>query len=477
MSEEKTDFHLATSGDEPVFADDDEAELAPTDRTEEGEGQAQNGWKVLIVDDETHIHNTTKSALRRFAFEGKALNFISAYSGEEAKALIQKHPDTALILLDVVMETGDAGLEVAKYIRQELKNQLVRIVLRTGQPGQAPEDQIIVDYDINDYKAKIELTSEKLFTTILGALRSFRDLANIEASRKELQQLVEATQRFVPYEFLSFLEKQSIVDVRLGDLVQERMTILLSDIRAFTTLSEQMTPEENFAFINSYLSRMAPLIKEHNGFIDKYLGDAIRALFPNSADDAVRASLAMQHQLVEYNQGRRRADYQPVQFGISIHTGDLILGTVGGQDRMDGTVISDAIDVVTHLENLTKLYGTSLLISGETYSRLGAPEQYAVRNIDRVKVEGKSDPVAIYEVFDSAPPHIMDLKMKTLEDFEQGLVHYRQQRFVEAKQLFNKVLQTNNQDTVASVYLGRCEEFQKDGAPDDWDGTVTADQK
>jgi len=135
--------------------------------------QPKESWKILIVDDEEQIHAATHIALKKFNFEDKALSFISAYSAKEAKKLIQEHPDVAIILLDVIMETDDAGLEFVKYVREELGNQLVRIILRTGQPGQVPEKSVIVNYDINDYKTKTELTLSKLYTTIITALRNF----------------------------------------------------------------------------------------------------------------------------------------------------------------------------------------------------------------------------------------------------------------------------------------------------------------
>lgn len=150
-------------------------------------------WKLLIVDDEKEVHAVTKLALRDFEFLGRKVEFISAYSGEEAKKIIDEDRDIAVILLDVVMETDDAGLKVARYVREEAKNTLVRIVLRTGQPGQAPERDVIVTYDINDYKSKTELTSQRLFTTIVASLRSYRDLVSIESNRMGLERVISAS--------------------------------------------------------------------------------------------------------------------------------------------------------------------------------------------------------------------------------------------------------------------------------------------
>ncbi|MDM8560877.1 ATP-binding protein [Candidatus Parabeggiatoa sp. HSG14] len=149
-------------------------------------------WKVMIVDDEVEIHDVTQLALDGFVFRDKSLTFISAYSAKEAKSLLNIHPDIALIFLDVVMEEADAGLQLAKYIRETLKNQIVRIILRTGQPGEAPEEDVIVDYDINDYKLKVELTHRKLFVTIVAGLRAYYDLMTIEVNKATLKQTLEA---------------------------------------------------------------------------------------------------------------------------------------------------------------------------------------------------------------------------------------------------------------------------------------------
>lgn len=149
-------------------------------------------WKVLIADDEKEIHEVTQLALQGFVFKGKPLNLLSAYSGREAKEMLVQHPDVALVFLDVVMEKNDAGLDVVKYIRETLNNKLVRIVLRTGQPGEAPEESIIVDYDINDYKLKTELTQRKLFTTLIAGLRAYHDLLTLEVNKHFSKQVLES---------------------------------------------------------------------------------------------------------------------------------------------------------------------------------------------------------------------------------------------------------------------------------------------
>lgn len=150
------------------------------------------GWKILIVDDDEEVHRVTKWVLRRFTFENRPVELISTYSAREAKTVLLDNPDLAVVLLDVVMEEDNAGLDLARFIRQDLSNSLVRIILRTGHPGQAPEQTIMTDYDINDYKEKTELTAQKLITSIMASLRAYRDLTIIDTGRKGLQHVIES---------------------------------------------------------------------------------------------------------------------------------------------------------------------------------------------------------------------------------------------------------------------------------------------
>ncbi|PSB05347.1 diguanylate cyclase, partial [filamentous cyanobacterium Phorm 46] len=280
---------------------------------------------------------------------------------------------------------------------------------------------------------------------------------NLELSLDAELQIVEATSRFVPNQFLSVLGCDSIVGVKLGDAVELEMSILFSDIRDFTTLSEQMTPEENFNFINSYLSYMEPLILENQGFIDKYIGDAIMALFSEGADDAVKAGIAMLHTLAEYNRERAAVGDVPVQIGVGINTGSLMLGTVGGRNRMDGTVIGDAVNLASRIESLTKNYGVSLLITQHTFERLTNPADYAIRVIDQVQVKGKSEWVTVYEVFDADLPFVKAGKLANLQVFAEALSLYNLNNFREAGELFADCFRQNPGDRVARIYWDRCQ--------------------
>ena len=174
--------------------DDDILEFEEEETDNDAINTSLSAWKIIIVDDEPTVHQVTKLALKNFVFDGKPVTFFSGYSSQDAKELIAAHPDTALILLDVVMDTSDAGLQIVKYIREQLKNKQVRIILRTGQPGEAPEESVIINYDINDYKLKVELTRQKLVTTTIVALRSYRDFTIIEEKSIKLNQALETLQ-------------------------------------------------------------------------------------------------------------------------------------------------------------------------------------------------------------------------------------------------------------------------------------------
>jgi two-component system sensor histidine kinase ChiS len=255
------------------------------------------------------------------------------------------------------------------------------------------------------------------------------------------------------------------------------MTILFSDIRGFTTLSESMSPEENFKFLNSYLSRIGPEIRAHNGFIDKYIGDAIMALFPENPDDAVRAALAMRAKLVEYNGHRASAGYPAIQVGIAINTGKLMMGTLGEQERMDGSVISDAVNLASRLEGLSRLYGETILITGPTLSLLAGRRDFHTRFIDRVRVRGRKEAVLIYEVYDWESQERVQLRQKLKAQWSEAMNHYYGREFVPAYRLLRAVYEKDPQDRIAELYLRRTATLIKRGVPQGWEGVELIDAK
>ncbi|MGK5091209.1 transporter substrate-binding domain-containing protein [Deltaproteobacteria bacterium TL4] len=335
-------------------------------------------------------------------------------------------------------------------------------------------------------KKPFRLTLLGILLQVLGglivlflAIRFFVYIKLRESEREKawLSYTSESFQRFVPRDFLEHLQRESILEVELGDHTQLTMSVLFSDIRSFTTLSESMSPEENFKFINSYLGRIAPIIRNNHGFIDKYIGDAIMALFGNEADDAVQGAIDMLHELEDYNQGRKGAGYSAIKIGIGINTGELMLGTVGEAGRMEGTVISDSVNLASRVEGMTKMYGVAILITERTVHSLRNPSKYALRVIDRVKVKGKTEPVTIYEVFDCDPPQIKALKLATQARFEKAIALYSAHEFEKAEQIFQACYNENPDDHSIKVYIDRCQYFIKTGWDKNWDGVTALDTK
>ena len=209
--------------------------------------------------------------------------------------------------------------------------------------------------------------------------------------------LLDSFERFVPRQFLEHLGHRSVEDVVPGDAVREEITVLFNDLRGFTALSESLSVEENFQFINEYVRAMQPAIARHGGFIDKFIGDAIMALF-SKPDDAVAAALAMREALDELNAGRKARGQSPVEMGIGLNTGELMLGTVGTADWMDTTVMGDTVNLASRLEGLTREYRVKVLVSEFTYKTLGDSDRFNFRELDLVRVKGKQRPVRIYEL-------------------------------------------------------------------------------
>jgi hemerythrin-like metal-binding protein len=280
---------------------------------------------------------------------------------------------------------------------------------------------------------------------------------NTDDLRERLDTTTRAYSRFVPREFLHLLGIEDIRKVELGQQVERKMTILFADIRNFTALSESMSPQENFNFLNSYLVHMEPVITAHGGFIDKYIGDAIMALFPESADQALHCGQAMLQHLEEYNDGRKRAGYRPIKIGIGINTGIVILGTIGGASRMDGTVIGDAVNLAARMERMTKEYRSSILISEYTLYCLDRPEHWSIRFLDRTRVRGKQGTQSVYEVFNPDPAPLREAKARNQKRFEQALAYYHAGDVASAEVRLLAYVGAVPEDAAAHVYLERCD--------------------
>ncbi len=394
------------------------------------------------------------------------------------------HPGSAAgasLLLTVASAVCLAGaVGFGAYLFILMRRRIVRPLARFRSTLEDISEGFIIDHEPEEALGRAEPGIAEAFRQVIQINKMLlKNADNLEQGFEEERQaklaqaaLTRAYQRFVPQDFISFLQRASITEVKLGDHVLADMTILVLDIRSFTSLSERLTPEENFQLINAYLLEMEPAVHEEHGFIDKYMGDAIMALFHRSPDHAMRASLAMLHRLRTFNARRAAAGDTPLAIGIGLNTGSLMLGIIGGESRMEGTVISDAVNMASRVEDLNKQYGTSLLLTEHTYNRLADPSRYAIRPVDRVRVKGKSELVILYECFDADEPAAAARKLDALPAFLDGWEHYAAGRFAEALPLFIRCREIDPADAVYELLIERCaasdaEHNMKAGEKDD----------
>jgi class 3 adenylate cyclase len=293
----------------------------------------------------------------------------------------------------------------------------------------------------------------------------------------EMQQAADAYSRFVPEQFLKHLQRTSIGDVRLGDQVARTMTVMFSDIRDFTSLSEKLTPAENFQFLNSYLGRIGPVIRHQFGFIDKYIGDAVMALFDGPVDEAISAAMEMQLATVDYNKNLKDPRFGPLTIGIGLHCGPLMLGIVGEEGRMESTVIADAVNLASRIESLTKHYDCRILVSRPTFEAQTDPQPYQTRPVDLVRVKGRTESIELLEILDPRFDPRANLKYELAAPLAWAMMDYRRGDFVGARTQFQKLAYQDPDDNLYGIYRKRIEELIRMGAPDGWDGTTVFDVK
>jgi class 3 adenylate cyclase len=319
------------------------------------------------------------------------------------------------------------------------------------------------------------LTPLGLFVFILSksyiiSERFSRAYRTAEKLADEMKELNSAYSKFFPEEFLRLLARGNITEIGLGDHRSMEMTVLFSDIRSFTELSESMTPEQNFHFLNSLLGEAGPIIRKHDGFVDKYIGDSIMALFPGSPDHALDAAVEIQAKVRQFNQERIDAGLEPIDVGIGIHFGPMILGTIGENERMQGTVISDAVNLASRIEGLTRAYHSTILITGELLDRLEQRERFHFREIDIVRVKGKKNAVRLIEVLDGFSPAQRELHEKHADAFHRAIESFRSGDFTSAQAQFETILSDDPDDGVARIYSRRCQRLVEKGIPENWEG-------
>lgn len=306
------------------------------------------------------------------------------------------------------------------------------------------------------------------------------DITERKKAEETLQKLKTTFEYFVPQQFLTRIAKEGVENIELGKAESEVITILFSDIRSFTTLSETMHPQKLLNFLNNYFEYMNDVIHFNQGFIDKFVGDSIMALFDSReetnqalhAQNAVQTAIQMIEVLKVYNQQQIKLGNPAISIGIGIHTGSVIIGTVGSQDRMDSTVLGDNVNLASRLEALTKSYGANIIISEKTFRLLEYPQFFQVRVLDWARVRGKKQPLRFFEVFNADSPEIKAKKQQTKELIFEGLTFRIQQLWEEAISCFQKALEIYPEDKASQFHLKQCQQLRDAKLPDDWDGAI-----
>lgn len=289
---------------------------------------------------------------------------------------------------------------------------------------------------------------------------------------KDITSFSEASHRFVPQQIFEYLGKKGITDIHLGDQVQQNMTVMVANIRSFHQLSKQLSPKQNFDFMNAFLKRFSPFVRTEEGLISKYLGAGFMALFPARNEDALRAAVSIRRELVSYNESLKASGFAPVDLGMAIHKGPLMLGIVGEEQRMEGNVISDDVNITATLERMSDTMGASILVTRTFYDQLRAPERFRFRQLGRIRIEGKDEPIELIDVYEGDSDTERNLKDRTKTMFEKGIVLCQEGRFFDARETFIEVIKINRFDKAAKLYFYLCDEYYQKGSTEGWNGTL-----
>ncbi|WP_250884277.1 adenylate/guanylate cyclase domain-containing protein [Glaciecola sp. XM2] len=281
----------------------------------------------------------------------------------------------------------------------------------------------------------------------------------------EAQRLIKTFQKFVPKQFVDHIKGQDASTIELGKAAADEVAILFCDIRGFTGLSERMQPHELMKFLNSYFLRMNDAIHQNNGFIDKFIGDAIMALFDhpggnnsNKALDSIRAAIDLHAALAMYNQQRESVDYPPVEIGVGVHFGPVIIGTVGCDDRMDTTVIGDSVNISYRLESLAPKYDADIIVSSQLLDQLtiDSKTEIAYRFVDFVRVKGRKEPIEVYEILNHLPKDIQLSRYKTGSMIQQGVEYRKNKDWKSAMKCFHGALMIDPEDSLVIHHMEQC---------------------
>src|SRR4030095_13685083 len=424
-----------------------------------------NGGVVLLWDEATERLKILASSGELFFVEEKLYSEIRLLS----KILLSGQSE---IITDIsaLSQAGIRLPDLRSVIYSALKvnkRTMGAIILSSNE---------LVQYTAADLKLLTTLALQSS-AAIESALLYEKNLREAKEREEAMRLVYEATGKFVPYEFIGSLGHNVITDVRLGDQVEKIVTVLFSDIRDYTSLSEQMSPEENFKFVCAFNERMGPAIRRHHGFINQYLRDAIMAIFPRNAEDALLAAIEMQKEVQDLNRIRVSNNQTPIQIGVGMHTGSLIMGITGDESRMDATTISDTVNIASRLESLTKHYSVSIILSDSSLKQIAEREAFHLRSLGLVQLKGKREAVEIHECFNSNPSPDMEKKLNTLAAFNEGVSFFLNKSFHEANVAFKKVVDTDPGDHTAKFFYRNTKKIIDEGVFENGTGIVAMHEK
>lgn len=414
---------------------------------------AVKGWSIICVDDEEIVLNSLRRQLRKIA---KGYRIEVATTGNQALQTIEhlnhRARPVALVITDQVMPmmNGDDLLVKIKDLSPDTYQ-----VMLTGQADGESVGRAVNEGKLFRFMAK-PWSEADLHLTVQTALDAFhRDLA----LREKTERLHKAHQRslaFVPHDYLRALGKEHFEDVERGDAVARQVAIMFTDIRGFTSRIEEMTPESSFQFVNQYYQTTEPSIYEHQGFVDHYFGDGVMAIFPEGSVNGLKAAIDFIKKVDLFNQKLRSQNQDPIRVGIGLHIGEVIMGVCGGQQSIQCTVIGDCVNLAARLEGLSSRYKTALVISDDLHQNARFDFDYEVRELEYVRVKGRSQPILVYEVLDVLSPEQKQCRLQTKERFQQGLQAMQNHLLLEGKTIFEEIIKIDPSDTVASLHLQTC---------------------
>jgi class 3 adenylate cyclase len=365
--------------------------------------------------------------------------------------------------ISVLKEKGivDESVKSLMYAAMKVKHRIMGAIIMAGtNPDQ---------FSAANLKLLVTLALQSS-AAIESAMLYERNIREVKEREEAILRIHEVTKKFVPNEFIRSLGKEAITDVKLGDQVEKIVTVLFTDIRDFTSLSEKMTPEENFHFVSSFNGRLGPIIRSNRGFINQYLGDSIMAIFPESPDDALNAAINMQKEVHEINRERMAKGLPAIKAGIGMHTGPLIMGITGDEYRMDAATISDTVNTASRIESLTKYYKSPLLLSQDTQRRIKGTYKFHLRHLGTVRLKGKNNLLSIVECINGFDPQEFEKKLSTLSYFNDAISYYHEQQFENAVALFREVLAIDPGDQTVKLFMENATRYLQDGIPENWSG-------